>query len=87
MPEKIKILKKKYSIIYWDLLFVDYRLDFDPLRTFAKAKKHLKPGRVIVMHDNPANLKNTKVLLTLVLEYLKENNFISSKLSNGKNWK
>lgn len=83
-PGQIKILKKKYAIVYWDLLFADYRQDFDPQKTFAKAKKHLKPGRVIVMHDNPVNLENTKVLLTLVLEYLKENNLISSKISNGE---
>jgi peptidoglycan-N-acetylglucosamine deacetylase len=84
LPGQIKLLKKRYSIIYWDLLFADYRQDFDPIKTFAKAKKHLKPGRVFVLHDNPANLKNTKVLLTLVLEYLKENNLISSKISNGE---
>ena len=83
-PGQIQLLKKKYSIVYCDLLFADYRQDFDPIKTFAKAKKHLKPGRVFVLHDNPANLKNTKVLLTLVLEYLKESNLISSKISNGE---
>lgn len=84
LPAQTRLLKKNYSIIYWDLLFADYRQDFDPIKTFAKAKKHLKPGRVFVLHDNPANLKNTKVLLTLVLEYLKESNLISSKISNGE---
>lgn len=83
LPGQIQLLKKKYSIVYWDLLFADYRQDFDPPEIFAKAKKHLKSGKVIVLHDNPANLENTKVLLTLVLEYLKENNLISSKISNG----
>jgi peptidoglycan-N-acetylglucosamine deacetylase len=83
-PGQIKLLKKKYALVYWDIIFADYRQDFSPHKAFTKAKKHLKPGRIIVMHDNSANLKNTKVLLTLVLEYLKENNLISSKISNGE---
>lgn len=85
LPGQIRLLKKKYSIVYWDLLFADYRQDFDPLKTFTKIKKQLKPGRVIVMHDNPANLKNTKVLLTLVLNYLEKKSFQFRALKNITN--
>lgn len=67
------VLKKKYKIIFWDLLFKDYSKDFDPLKAFKKAQKYLTPGSVIVMHDSPLSFEKTKVLLPLVLNYLKEN--------------
>lgn len=79
-PAQIRFLKRTYNIIYWDLLFTDYRQNFDPVIAFAKAKKHLRPGKIIVMHDSPTNYAKTKILITLILEYLNENGIIPSKL-------
>lgn len=65
-------LGKRYSLVFWDLLFRDYQMDFHPNRAFSKAKKHLKPGRIIGMHDLASSLPKTKDLLILILEHLEQ---------------
>lgn len=69
-PGQYMKLKNEFKIYYWDILFRDYHLRFNPELAFQKAKRLIKPGNIIVMHDKPSNIKNTKVLLTLVLESL-----------------
>jgi peptidoglycan-N-acetylglucosamine deacetylase len=69
-PMQYLKLKNNFRIYYWDILFRDYHPRFNPELALQQAKRHIKPGTIIAMHDKPANIKNTKVLLTLVLESL-----------------
>lgn len=73
-------LRKEYSLVFWNLLFRDYHLDFHPDRAFLKAKKHLKPGRIIGMHDQGPSLARTKTLLVLILEHLEKDGLATDVL-------
>jgi len=73
-------LKKKFKIVFWDILCNDYEKDFDLEKTFLKIKNSIKNGSIIVFHDNEKSYENTKQILPLVLDYLKSEGFKFNKL-------
>lgn len=83
-PLQAKRLTSEFKIVFWDLLYADYKKDFNPEKAFNMSKKHITPGSILVLHDRPENFSKTKDLLTLVLEYLEEKSFTPAKLVDEK---
>ena len=46
-------LKKKYKIVFWDLMPYDFDASFGSENSLKILKSKLRPGSVIVLHDNP----------------------------------
>lgn len=46
-------LKKRYKIIFWDLMAYDFDGSFGPDRSAEVLKKKIRPGSIIVLHDSP----------------------------------
>ena len=59
-------LKKKYRIIFWDIMPYDFDPDFGPDRSLNLLKNKIRPGSVIVLHDSP--LSSCKYFLEEFLE-------------------
>jgi len=83
-PWQSKRLPSEFKIVFWDLLFADYRKDFNPEKAFNKSKKHITPGSILVLHDKPDTFSKTKDLLTLILCYLEDKRFTSARLFDEK---
>ena len=50
-----RYLKKKFKIIFWDLMCYDFDTEFGKERSLALLKEKIRPGSVIVLHDTPSS--------------------------------
>jgi peptidoglycan/xylan/chitin deacetylase (PgdA/CDA1 family) len=44
-------LKKRYKIVFWDVITMDYRSDFSPNQVISIIKKNTRNGSILVFHD------------------------------------
>lgn len=65
-------LRKKYKIIFWDIMPYDFDVSFGTDKSMQILIEKLRPGSVIVLHDRPEST------LTKNLEY-----FISTAFEKG----
>lgn len=66
-------LKRKYSIILWDIMPYDFDRSFPPTSVLNVMKKKLRPGSIIVLHDtgNPS----LPEILDLFLDFAKKQGY------------
>ena len=50
-PSRIRVLKKKYTIVMWDLMTGDFSPRQTPDKISRRVEKYLRPGSVVVGHD------------------------------------
>ena len=55
-------LKKNYKIVFWDLMPYDFEASFVYEKSLQILKRKIRPGSVIVLHDNP-NSAAIKILV------------------------
>jgi hypothetical protein len=46
-------LKKRYKIVFWDLMPFDFDRSFHPAESYNVLLRKIRPGSVIVLHDKP----------------------------------
>jgi peptidoglycan/xylan/chitin deacetylase (PgdA/CDA1 family) len=68
-------LKNKYRIVLWDVLSEDYDENYTAEACIEKVLRQIRPGSIVVLHDNPKCLEKVKVILPKILESLKESGF------------
>ncbi len=78
------VMKKKYKIVFWDLMPYDFDEKMDGKGVFNILKEKIRPGSIIVLHD-----KVTSTCLSFLDEFIKyaETNgykFVTSPLSGKK---
>jgi len=66
-----KLLLKRYKIVMWNLLSMDYSKWVSPKRCASIVINNLRPGSIIVFHDSTKAEKNMKYGLTKLLEEAK----------------
>jgi peptidoglycan/xylan/chitin deacetylase (PgdA/CDA1 family) len=49
------ILKKRFRIVFWDLMPYDFENTFGREKSLEILKKYSRPGSVIVLHDSPTS--------------------------------
>jgi len=69
-----KLIKKTFKIMLWDIMPYDFDYRYGREKSLELLKKKIRPGSVIVLHDNPGST---------VLEYL--NDFIL--FASGKKYR
>ena len=70
--KQYRLLKRKYKIIFWDLMPFDFDPNIKASECFRILKHNLRPGSVIVLHDNNRSS---------VVEYLDD--FINYSINSG----
>lgn len=63
-------LRKKYKIIFWDIMPYDFDLSFGSDRSMKVLIEKLRPGSVIVLHDKPDStlIKNLEYFIRTTVE-------------------
>lgn len=79
-PLQIKYLKKKYTIVMWDILSRDYSRKFSGEQCTELVISRATPGSVIVFHDSVKAKKNMVYTLPNVLEHFTGNGFTFSAI-------
>jgi len=70
-----KKLAKDYTIIMWSWLSYDYDRSVPVSKILSKAKR-IRPGDILVLHDNPKMADRQKELLPALLDYLGDFEFL-----------
>lgn len=67
-----KEIQKDFKIIMWDFMAYDFdqKIKLETIR--EKAKKHIQPGSIIVLHDNEKFIQREKEVFEIIVEVLTE---------------
>ena len=76
-------LKKKYRIIFWDVLTYDYDERFTGEQCALFVKKYCRNGSIITFHDSEKAFSRLKIALPIVLDYLKNMGYKSLPIKIG----
>jgi peptidoglycan/xylan/chitin deacetylase (PgdA/CDA1 family) len=74
IPQFLK-LRKKYSIILWDVVTRDYSCLMTPERVLDNVKKYTRNGSIIVFHDSLKGMDKTIYALPRSIEWLLEQGY------------
>ena len=64
-----RLLKARYKIILWDVLSMDYDQNLDPRQVVRNIIGNVKPGSIVVFHDNLKAKTNLEYVLPRILDY------------------
>jgi len=74
-PTLAKKIRHKYTIVMWSWLSYDFDQSIAIEKILEKAKKQIKGGDILVLHDNPKITEKQKILLPALIELLSEKKF------------
>lgn len=74
-PSQIFKLRKKYSIVLWDVVSADFDRSITPEKCLNNVVKNVRNGSVIVFHDSLKAEKNLRYALPCAIKYLKEEGY------------
>ncbi len=77
-------LKKEFSIILWDVLTGDYKINFGGDKCLEVVKKYSRNGSIILFHDSEKSAEKIPDLVSKSIELLKERNYNFKPLSDIK---
>jgi len=75
-------LKKKYKIVLWDLLSMDYDTKLDANRCFSIVEKKTREGSILVFHDSIKAHEKIPHLLPRTLEFLAKEGYALKPISS-----
>ena len=68
-PSQLRELKKKYTIVLWDLITRDYNRKLSPEYILINIKSLTRKGSIIVFHDSLKAEKNVLAVLPRAIEF------------------
>lgn len=69
------VLKRRYTIVMWDLVTRDYSNKLNGKQVFEKIKKYVRNGSIITFHDSIKAEANMKYALPRTIEWLKKEGY------------
>ncbi len=78
--QQAKALSNDYRIIMWTVLSRDYDQNTSPEKSFRITKSGIRPGAIIVFHDNIKAAEKLKAVLPRTLEYLVNSGYCFGRL-------
>jgi len=82
LPRQVRMLRKRYKIIMWSVLSVDYNRKISGDRVVKNVTGNLFPGSIVVFHDSDKARKNLYHALPEVLEFLKREGYTMEAISS-----
>jgi peptidoglycan-N-acetylglucosamine deacetylase len=79
-----KTLSKDYQVVMWTILTKDYDPAVSEEECLQNAIQGVRPGAIIVFHDNIKALEKVLYALPRLLEYMEKEGYKTEKLEPGK---
>jgi len=79
---ELRVIRKKYKIIMWDVITRDYNAKLSPEKVFKIVKRYTRKGSIIVFHDSPKAAKNMLPTLPKAIEWLTEQGYKFETIKN-----
>jgi peptidoglycan-N-acetylglucosamine deacetylase len=86
-PSQYNFLKKKFSIIMWDLISCDYDARIKPERVLKNITDFVRPGSIITFHDSIKAQQNLTETLQPAIRWMKEQGYRFEAISYQKRTK
>ncbi len=78
-PSQVRVIKKKYKIVMWDVMSGDYDAKQKPEVIIKRVQKLSMSGSVVIFHDGKIVLKTLKqILIELLFEFNKRGNKLTT---------
>ncbi len=77
-------LKKRFKIIMWSILTYDFDKNVSPEECLSLSLE-VKPGNIVVFHDNIKSQKNLLYALPLFIDFCQSKGYIFKTISEGLN--
>jgi peptidoglycan/xylan/chitin deacetylase (PgdA/CDA1 family) len=77
---ELRVLRKKYKIIMWDVITRDYNIKISPEKVLKIVKRYTRNGSIIVFHDSLKAAKNMLPVLPKAIEWLLEKGYTFEKI-------
>ncbi|MFM8916588.1 MAG: polysaccharide deacetylase family protein [Bacteroidota bacterium] len=75
LPSQSKKLMENYKIVMWDVMSYDFHLEISTEKCLSNVLNHVKPGSIVVFHENDKASTNLQYVLPKVLEVLSNNGY------------
>lgn len=79
-PQQFQSLKKKYRIVFWDVISNDFDNRITPRQCLLNVTKHVRNGSLIVFHDSEKARKNLEFALPNTIDFLLDKGYNFSVL-------
>jgi peptidoglycan/xylan/chitin deacetylase (PgdA/CDA1 family) len=77
-PSQYRILKQKYTIVFWDILCHDFDSKISSDEVLDVLKRRTRPGSVIVLHDKPVT--SATIILDEFITWAQREGYSFSKI-------
>ena len=74
-------LRKKTTIVMWSWMSYDFDARVSVSDIIVSLKENLRPGAILVFHDNPKSLERLKIILPETLKLIKDQGLITGILT------
>lgn len=81
-PAQVNALKKKFTLVMWDVLSADFDQQKTPEQCLMHVKQNCRPGSIVVFHDSIKAERNMLYALEGSLAHFSEQGYIFRALSN-----
>jgi len=78
--KQLRLLKKQFEIVYFDVLSYDFDSSLAPETCYKNVIHNIKNGSIVVFHDNIKAIPRLRYALPRVLEKLSREGFLFSQL-------
>lgn len=78
---QIKLLRKKFRIVMWDVLSKDYDSALSGEECYQRVVRQTRPGSIIVFHDSEKAKERLYYSLPKTLKYFSEQGYVFESLS------
>lgn len=78
---QIKLLRKKFRIVMWDVLSKDYDSALSGEECYQRVVRQTRPGSIIVFHDSEKAKERLYYSLPKTLKYFSEKGYVFESLS------
>ncbi|WP_130733496.1 polysaccharide deacetylase family protein [Flavobacterium sp. J27] len=79
--QAIRIIRKEYKIVMWDILSYDFDINTSPEKCLENVIKNVSKGSIIVFHDSLKAHKNLQFALPKTIEILKQKGYVFETIS------
>nr|WP_164122648.1 MULTISPECIES: polysaccharide deacetylase family protein [unclassified Sphingobacterium] len=69
---QIKLLRKDFELIYWDVLSGDFDTNLSPEACYHNVLKHTKNGSIVVFHDNLKAIPRVQYALPKMIQHFSQ---------------
>lgn len=69
-PSQAQFLQRHYQVVLWDILSGDFDRQLQPEDCLRNVLQHVRPGSIIVLHDNIKSFSTLRYVLPRLLESL-----------------